>query len=343
MNAFSNYIVLLVATPALIVLSRYLANKIGLVDRPNVRKIHSVPVPLVGGLVIYLMSLLIVLVTVESYSFAFYLIFVSALIVVIGLIDDLRDISALWRFLIQITSSLLLIYLTNVQIYSFGYLLYSNWDFNLGMMSIPVTVFGVVGVINALNMSDGIDGLASLMFALPVFVMALLLQEKGMDSQWLFMILFVVVIFVFFNKSKKYKIFLGDNGSMFMGFLLAWLLVNFSQNFEGGSTLIKPVTALYLVGLPVYDTIYVMLRRILSGVSPFKPDKTHLHHLFLALGLSQTKALFAMVGVACILISLGVIFLKLGVSEYIQFYVFVFLSALYYQILKKVWIKVVGK
>ena len=170
-------------------------------------------------------------------------------------------------------------------------------------------------------------------FFLPILVLSILTNDNSMQS-WLLLILVCLFVFVIFNKSKRYKIFLGDNGSMFLGFILAWLLVDSSQ---GSKSFIKPVTALYLVALPVFDTIFVMLRRILAGDSPFKPDKSHLHHLFLACQFSQSKALVAMIFSQSLLIGLGLILLLTGVSEYIQFYLFVLLSIVYYLLMQKMW------
>jgi len=320
----------------LILFFRNVALKIGLVDVPNARKIHSNPVPMVGGLALFIMSTLMLPVVSAVNLFSFYLVLASGLVVVIGLLDDLYQLSAFWRFLIQILASLIVIYFSQVQLHSFGFLLNSSWDLYLGVFAIPVTIFGVVGVINALNMADGVDGLAAMTFSLPVFVL-IGLSSLSAFNLWLFMLLICVFVFVFFNKTSKYKVFLGDNGSLLLGFILAWLLVYCSQ---GESASIKPVSALYLVALPVYDTIFVMLRRLFKGRSPFKPDKTHLHHLFLAQQLSQTQVLMVMLLCQSVFIFLGVIFLKLNLAEHLQFYIFVGISALYYQIVKKVWSRI---
>jgi len=320
----------------LILFFRNVALKIGLVDVPNARKIHSNPVPMVGGLALFMMSALLLPVVSAVNIFSFYLVLASGLIVTIGLLDDLYQLSAFWRFLIQILASLIVIYFSQIQLHTFGFLLNSSWDLYLGVFAIPFTVFGVVGVINALNMADGVDGLAAMTFSLPVFVL-IGLSSQSTFNLWLFILLICVVVFVFFNKTSKYKIFLGDNGSLLLGFILAWLLVYFSQ---GESAPIKPVSALYLVALPVYDTIFVMLRRLFKRRSPFKPDKTHLHHLFLAQKLSHTQVLMAMMFCQSVFIFLGVFFLEIKLAEHLQFYIFVGISALYYHIVKNVWSRI---
>jgi UDP-GlcNAc:undecaprenyl-phosphate GlcNAc-1-phosphate transferase len=335
MNYPFNYLLLvaLVGMPVLLLLLRKMALKSGLVDIPNARKIHADAVPLVGGLALFVISIVLLLLLGDMTPFEFYLMLASGLVMTVGLLDDLFQLSALWRFAVQIVASLVMIYFVQVQIDTFGYLLFPGWNLELGFLAIPVTIFGVVGIINALNMADGIDGLAAMTFFVPILVLSILTNDSRMQS-WLLLILVCLLVFVLFNKSKRYKIFLGDNGSMFLGFVLAWLLVDSSQ---GSKSFIKPVTALYLVALPVFDTIFVMLRRMLAGDSPFKPDKSHLHHLFLACQFSQSKALVAMVFSQSLLIGLGLLLLLTGVGEYIQFYLFVLLSIVYYLLMQKMW------
>jgi UDP-GlcNAc:undecaprenyl-phosphate GlcNAc-1-phosphate transferase len=318
---------------------RLIALKVGLVDVPNSRKIHESAVPLVGGLVLYFMAVVMLLLNQAVDTFTFYLMLASGLLLIVGLLDDLYQLSALWRFVAQICACLIVIFFTGLRIEHFGELLAEQWVLDLGWMSVPVTVFGVVGVINALNMVDGIDGLAAMTFFLPTLALAFLTDELNIHL-WLVLFLFCILIFVVFNKSKNYKVFLGDNGSLFLGFVLAWLLVYFSQGYNDFAPVIEPVTALYLVALPVYDTIFVMLKRMIRGHSPFKPDRTHLHHLFLALGLSQTSALLAMIVSQALLIVLGVGFLFVGMPEYYQFYLFVFMSVAYYFGVQKMWKKI---
>jgi UDP-GlcNAc:undecaprenyl-phosphate GlcNAc-1-phosphate transferase len=333
---FLAIITALLVTPVLLWMMRRFALRVDFVDVPNARKIHQQPTPLVGGMVLYVMAVLLLLLNHAVDVFSFYLIVASGVLLVVGLLDDLYQLSALWRFVAQIGACLLVIYFADLKLDTFGYLLLPNWDVQLGVMAIPVTIFGVVGVINALNMADGIDGLAAMTFLLPVLALVFLSHNLEL-SLWLISFLMVVLIFVLFNISKNQKVFLGDNGSLFLGFILAWLLVYFSQGHQSHTAVIKPVTALYLVALPIYDTIFVMLKRIISGHSPFKPDRTHLHHMFLVLGLSQTSALLAMILSQALFIVLGVGFLFVGAPEYFQFYLFVLMSIFYYFGVQKMW------
>lgn len=336
MNLPFNDPVLLIAIivmPVLLLVLRMVSLKIGLVDEPDVRKIHSKPVPLIGGIALYFVSVVFLSIVDSVSPFIFFLMLASGLVMLVGLLDDIFQLSSFWRFMVQIIASAVMIYFTHVQINSFGYLLLPQWDLQLGYLAIPITIFGVVGIINALNMADGIDGLAAVTFILPVGVLCVLSSDNGMQL-WLILLLICLLVFLGFNKSSRYKVFLGDNGSMFLGFILAWLLVYLSQN---STAVMLPVTALFLVALPVYDTIFVMLRRIKSGISPFQPDKSHLHHLFLACGFSQTKTLIAMMLSQSLLISFGVLLFIAKVPEYIQFYTFVVLSCVYYLLMQKMW------
>ena len=335
----SAIIVALLLTPVLLWLLRRVALRVNFVDVPDARKVHLQPVPLVGGVVLYVMAAILLLMNHALDVFSFYLILASGVLLVVGLLDDLFQLSALWRFVAQIFACLLVIYFADLKLDTFGYLLLPNWDVQLGVMAIPVTIFGVVGVINALNMADGIDGLAAMTFVLPVLVLSFLSDNLTL-SLWLVNFLMAVMIFILFNISKKQKVFLGDNGSLFLGFVLAWLLVYFSQGHGDYVAVIRPVTALYLVALPVYDTIFVMLKRMLAGHSPFKPDKTHLHHLFLAVGFSHNKALLFMLLSQALLIVLGVLFLVFNSAEKDQFYIFILMSIVYYLGMQAMWKKI---
>ncbi len=330
-----NALIISLLTPLLIIGLRKLALKFNLVDQPNKRKIHQNPVPLVGGVALVISSGVALALLSGVGEFALYLYLSACVVACVGFLDDLFDLSAFIRFVVQIAASLFIVFMTKVQLFSFGYLLMPSWHMDLGLLAIPITVFGVVGVINALNMSDGIDGLAAMTFVLPVLMLAWLAYGSGL-SDWLFLLLIAVVIFVLFNKSHLYKLFLGDNGSMFLGFLLAWLLVYFSQ---APVEVIKPVTALYLVALPIYDTIFVMVRRFVRGVSPFMPDKTHLHHFFMSKGLSQNKTLALILSMHALMIVFAVFIINQW-QEYIQFYLFVLFSIIYYLVLKKAWRKI---
>jgi len=339
MNLSFNYLLLsvsLIGTPVLILLFRVMALKIGLMDHPEKRKIHDGPIPLVGGLTLFTMSVVLLLIMDGDDDFASYLLIATSMVVLVGLLDDLFQLSASWRFAVQIVASLMLIYFTNVQLFGFGELLFPGWNLNLSFMAIPVTVFGVVGVINAINMADGIDGLAAMTFFMPVFTLVILV-EPSIFSIWLLYLLICLLIFVVFNQSTKFKVFLGDNGSMFLGFILAWILVLYSQANLYHKPIIYPVTALYLVGFPIIDTIYVMLRRILAGQSPFKPDNTHLHHMFLLLGYGQGKSLLFVLILQALMIGVGVLFLYYRLSEYVQFYIFVAISFIYYLFMRSKW------
>jgi UDP-GlcNAc:undecaprenyl-phosphate GlcNAc-1-phosphate transferase len=327
-------LIIFLLTPLLTLLLRKLALRFNLVDLPNTRKIHRKPIPLIGGIALVISSGIALALLGGVSEFALYLYVSACLVAGVGLMDDVVDLSALVRFAVQIAASLFIVFMTKVQLFSFGYLLLPSWQMSLGLLSIPITVFGVVGVINALNMSDGIDGLAAMTFLLPTLTLALLSFGTGL-SNWLLLLLIAVAVFVVFNKSNKFKLFLGDNGSMFLGFILAWLLVYYSQN---PVALIKPVTALYLVAIPIYDTIFVMLRRFTKGVSPFKPDKTHLHHLFLSRGFSQSKTLVLILSMHALMIVFGVFIINQW-QEIIQFYLFVLFSIIYYYTLKKIWEK----
>ncbi len=304
------------------------APRLGLMDYPSARKIHAEPVPVVGGVALFLVLALVSAIQVNAIPlFVWPLLASSVVLVGVGLLDDRHDLSPLWRFVAQGVAIALVIGLTGVRIDSFGFLLSDQWPVQLGWLAVSVTLFGVIGIINAINMADGIDGLAAALVLVPLFFLWMLVPEAEW-KQWLSLLMVALGVFVIFNLfGGRKRIFLGDAGSLFLGFVLGWLVVYFSQ---GNHRVIYPVTALWLLALPVFDTIFVMTRRIQAGRSPFSPDQRHLHHFLMRQGHSARKTLAIIVVYALILAQVGILMLHYAVPEHWQFYAFVALSGVYY-------------
>ena len=293
---------------------RSLAKKIGVMDLPGERKMHGKPIPRLGGLAIFATFYLVLLV---SYRFVFFFfpqgfldkihfewLFGAALIIFsLGALDDLRGVSPGTKFVVQlIAGSLVAFYVHRIEVISLGF-----WEINLGSWSIPVTVLWIVAITNAVNLLDGLDGLAagtSFIASLAMFGICILNENIG------FALLSIILAgsllgFLRYNFHPA-SIFLGDSGSYTLGFLFS--ILSLHSNLKGTTTVIILVPMLVL-GLPLMDTLLSALRRLLksfhilefnggnqvkiffgNGWSVFSADRDHIHHRLLKLGFSQRNA-----------------------------------------------------
>lgn len=285
---------------------RPMAPRLGLVDRPNERKRHRGKVPLIGGLCFFLGTLAGLAYFGYMDRFVVCLLAVGALILLTGLLDDLDDLSARTRLIIQASTAGLVILTTGIYIDGGGYLI-GGEEFRLHALGIPITIIAVVGLINAFNMLDGIDGLAAGL-AIVSIVSILAFMGIGWPTVGVALLLQILAatlvpyLCVNLGWPDGRKIFMGDAGSTLIGFLVAWSLIFLSQR---GVAQLAPVDVLWCVALPVMDTLAVMYRRIRSGRSPFKPDRQHLHHLLLNVGCSPRQALVLLVGVSALMAAGG--------------------------------------
>jgi undecaprenyl-phosphate alpha-N-acetylglucosaminyl 1-phosphatetransferase len=284
---------------------RPLARRIGLVDAPSERKRHRGRVPLIGGLCFFIGTIAGLIYFHHYDPFVVAVLVSGAIVVLLGLLDDLYDLSPRTRLLIQAATVVLVMAATGVYVDSAGDL-FGGSEIRLYWLGIPFTVVAVVGLVNAFNMLDGIDGLAG---SLSMISIAAILAFSGV--QWpvpsvllmlqLLAVALVPYLLVNLGWPDGRRIFMGDAGSMLLGFVLAWSLVSLSQRGVG----LAPVDVLWCVALPVMDTIAVMYQRIRSGHSPFRADRRHLHHMLLDAGLSPRKTLALMVGSGGLMAALG--------------------------------------
>lgn len=321
-----------VAVLLLRVLAR-VASHINLVDHPNERKDHQGAVPLIGGLAMFMAFSFAVLTLAVPISHLRSFFAGAALLVLVGVLDDMRELSSAARFATQIIAALLMTQLGGVVLQNFGAIGWGGSWFELGAWSIPLSVFATVGVINALNMSDGIDGLAGSVSLLVVMALGFVAWVAGDFDSVRMLLLLATVIFAFllFNMRifgrKRALVFMGDAGSMFLGFVLAWFFILLSQ---GESRAMTPVTALWFFAVPLIDTVSQMLRRILKGRSPFAPDREHFHHALLLARYSPEQSLGIVIGISVVTSLIGLGGLYLGVPEVVMFYGFLLLFATYF-------------
>jgi undecaprenyl-phosphate alpha-N-acetylglucosaminyl 1-phosphatetransferase len=304
----ANLIALVTAFLAIKVL-RPIAIYFNLVDIPTGRKQHVGHIPLIGGLSIYVGVLVAILAVYPLHDKLFYLLASASLILVAGLVDDLKQLGVWIRILIQTIACIIMIKGAGVYVESLGDL-FGMGAIHLGQWGIPLTIFAVIGLVNAINMSDGIDGLTGSLAL--VAIIGVFMFESISGNYRLFDFLLVMaaalVPYLLTNLSiiSDRKIFLGDAGSMFIGFVLAWVLIELSQ---GGSAklnkAIEPVSVLWCVALPLIDTLVVIIKRLRAGRSPFHADRVHFHHMLQDLGLGPRQTLLTMIMISLLLVALG--------------------------------------
>ncbi len=334
------YLISLLLTVVLIFIFKTQAVRVGLVDRPDARKQHQNSTPLVGGVGIFC-GFFISFITLELPVHILWIFFLAALImIVIGVLDDYYALPFKPRLVAQVVSASVMVFGGGVVLNDLGALTFSDGFFVMGFFAVPLTIFATVGMINALNMSDGLDGLlGSLVFiALVGLAVVAYIGEAYAQLQIVLLLASCMAAFLLFNLRtplrSRASVFLGDAGSMFLGLALTWLVISLSQ---GEDRAMSPVTALWLVALPLIDTVSIMLRRILKGNSPFLPDREHFHHVLLLAGFSVSQSVVIMASVAALCAGIGLLGLYLDIPELLMFILFLCLFSLHFWGMKRAW------
>lgn len=314
------------------------SRRIGLVDHPGGRKEHDAPTPLIGGIAMAIAFASTLLWMGNGHHTHWILIAGALLLLTIGVVDDLRELSTWARLGAQISAALIMTVGAGVILRDLGCLTSADQPLVLGILAVPLSIFATVGVINAVNMSDGVDGLAGSLALVAVAALCVLSWAAG---QWeslsvLSALAGVLLAFLLFNlrPSGNALAFMGDAGSMFLGFVIAWLLVKLSQ---GPERAFAPVIALWIFALPLVDTVSMMLRRILLGRSPFLADREHFHHVLMAAGFTRKQTLAVMVLLASAAATIGLAGHFIGVPEHWMFMGFIILFALHFLLVMSAW------
>lgn len=286
--------------------------KIGAVDVPNdARRVHKKPMPRLGGLAIYISFVVVGLITLPLNLPYVQGIFLGAtIIVIVGILDDIYDLPAKVKLLGQIAAAVvLLLFGIKVQLITNplgGMIL-------LGKLAIPATLFWVVGITNTLNFIDGLDGLAAGIAAIAAFTMMLvnLSLEQANGALIMALLAGAAIGFLPYNFNPA-KIFMGDTGAMFLGFVLAAQAIEGAVKSATAIALIVPILAL---GLPIFDTAYAILRRFVNGKPLMQADKGHVHHRLMAIGLSQKQAVLYMYVISISLGICSVVLAMIGIKQ----------------------------
>ena len=325
-----------VLVAVLIPLTRPLAERVGLTDRPGGRKQHQAPTAAHGGLTILLAMVVCAAAfgdIASSAMLAFYL--AGGMLLVVGVLDDLYDLNWKYRIGVQIAAALVMVLIGGVSAQQLSDVVGIR-GFHLGWwVSLPVTVFVVVGVINALNMADGVDGFAGgqALVSLLLFAAFALYAGNNASAERLVTAAAAVAGFLFWNMRRpglpRAIVFLGDAGSMVLGFVIAWTAVRLSQNLEHP---VSPVLGPWTIALPLIDCVSLILRRLRQGRSPFAGDRDHLHHLLLDAGYSPTTIALVLMFVSAALGAGAAVAMKLGVYPPLLVIAFFVLIAVHYRL-----------
>lgn len=335
--------VCLLISGAAIRLSAVLASRLGIMDQPGGHKQHETSTPFVGGFGV--LAVLMSVPLLDDWLFGDFswsplpvlpgLLVGAVAIFLTGLADDIWGLGFKPRLIIQALVALSMVLIGGVELRSLGEIL-PGGPVDLGWLAIPMAIFSTIGLINALNMIDGIDGLSGSVSLVSLALVAML-AHSGNSAGYVFLIIALmggIGGFLYYNLrypgNPRARIFLGDNGSMLLGFLFAWLFIVLSQGGEDQEPVMTPVTALWLFALPLMDTVGVMIRRIWQGKSPFRPDRHHLHHLFVCADYRVCDVVALAVTIQLLFGLIGISGLLFDVPEYLMFWLFIGVCGAYF-------------
>ena len=294
-------------------LVKHLAVKVGAMDVPkDDRRMHSIPIPRMGGLAIFIGFLLSTLAFSRPLDRGLQAILLGAIIIVIlGVFDDKYALGAKLKLVVQLLATAIVVFYGDLRIdrltNPFGSSLYSYWD--LGIFSYPITIIWIVAITNAVNFIDGLDGLAcgvSCISSLNLLIIALLVSDAKV-AILMAALTGACLGFVPYNFNPA-KIFMGDTGSTFLGFMLATVSI---QGLFKAYAAISFVVPFLLLGLPIFDICFAVIRRVASGRSPMEADRGHFHHRLIDMGFSQKQSvaiayvLTGILGLAAVLLTVS--------------------------------------
>ncbi|ELZ3501990.1 UDP-N-acetylglucosamine--undecaprenyl-phosphate N-acetylglucosaminephosphotransferase [Salmonella enterica] len=339
LTALSELISIFLFTTIFIFLARKVAIKIGLVDKPNFRKRHQGVIPLVGGISVF--AGICFMFGLSDYyipHLSLYLI-CAGVLVFVGAMDDRFDISVKIRAVVQAVIAVVMMVIAKLHLGSLGYI-FGPWELVLGPFGYFLTLFAVWAAINAFNMVDGIDGLLGGLSSVSFAAMGLILWFDGQTSlaMWCFAMIAAILPYIMLNLGilgRRYKVFMGDAGSTLIGFTVIWLLLETTQ---GKTHSISPVTALWIIAIPLMDMVAIMYRRLRKGMSPFSPDRQHIHHLVMRAGFTSRQAFVLITLAAAILAGVGVTAeYSHFVPEWVMLVLFLLAFFLYGYCIKRAW------
>ena len=304
---------------------RKIAVHVGALDIPDKRKVHKTPIPRMGGVGIFFGFLLGYMLFGEPSSIMNSILIGSFIIVLTGVVDDIKPLKASTKFIGQLVASCIIVFYGNIvmkDLSAFG--LYIDF----GIFAYPITIFFILGCINCINLIDGLDGLSggiSSIYFLTIGIIATIQGKFSLDCVLTFVMLGSTLGFLIHNFNPA-SIFAGDSGSMFLGFMIAVIALLGFKNV----TMTSLIIPLLVLAIPILDTLFAIIRRTIKGESISTPDKFHIHHQLLRRNLSQKTTVLIIYGVDLLFATASIIyFLKDRLLGYIIYGILLLIVVLF--------------
>jgi len=330
------YLSILICFIASILITPYIkrfAIKIGATDKPNSRKVHQKIMPRLGGLAIFISYMIGYLIFVPENEYKYPILVGSIIIIITGILDDLFEISARWKLVGQIIASLVVIlYGVDIDFINLPF----GGQIEFGMFTIPLTILWIVGITNAINLIDGLDGLAAGVSSIALITISgmAIIMGNGFVLAVGFVLLGSTLGFLIYNFYPA-KIFMGDTGALFLGYMIAVLSLLGFKNVA----VISFIVPIIILGVPISDTLFAIVRRLVHKQPLAAPDKSHLHHCLLRLGYSHRKTVLIIYGISALFGVVAVVFSQ--ATMWVSFVVVLTLMLLIELLVEKV--ELVGK
>lgn len=315
----------------------HFARKHGIVDNPNFRKIHRKPVPVMGGVAVFagILASSLILLYLDPAPIILWILFSMSFMLMIGIWDDIKGLSITFRFVIEFTFVGLFVYNTGIYVDN----LHGLWEFQTNEFPVFFFVLSMVsgvGIINSINMIDGVDGYSSGFCIQACICFSLLFGVVGDLLMMEFCLISAAALLPFFMHNvfgEESKMFIGDGGTMMLGILMtifAFLSLSsksLCQQLEVKQVSLIAIT-MAILSVPIFDTLRVMVLRILRGASPFKPDQTHLHHLFIEMGFSHLGVSMSILSINFFVILVWLVSWETGASIECQIWIVILMGVL---------------
>lgn len=321
MDIFRSSLVAMAATLFCIWLLAPLAHHIGFVDRPGGRKHHENDTPLIGGVAMFFGFCFSLLALGQSLHDYRSLLAGVSLLILIGVVDDFKELKPKLRLIGQLVAALFLTAWGGKQLLSLGNLFFFG-DIHLGSWALPVTIFCVMAYLNAMNMLDGQDGLAGGIGLSQTILMLFvsLTLHRHVDTCMLTIVAVLLIVFLAFNMRTPWRgkasIFMGDSGVTFIAFLLCWFAIDLSQ---ANSIQVKPITLLWILAFPLFDLVAVSAHRFFEGKSLLSASRDHFHHVLHVAGVDVQLSTFLLIILSLSYGIFGIVMNVIGLAESWQF------------------------
>lgn len=298
---FAAFIATILISALLVPIVRRLAFKLGAVDKPNARRINKKTMPTMGGLAIFIafnFTNFVILRNQYHLGQMMALFIAQCVIIITGIIDDIYELKPYQKIIGIISAALIVYYAANIRMTTIT--LPFAGTVKLGILSLPITLIWILAITNAVNLIDGLDGLATGIAIIALTTSALtgyffLNVTNTFVSIMMFTLVAALIGFLPYNFHPA-KIYLGDTGSLFIGFMISVFALFGLKN----ATFISIIIPVIILGVPITDTVYAIIRRLLNKKPIMKPDKHHLHHRLMQMGLSHQQTVWVIYGIALI-------------------------------------------